>query len=183
MKHGGHGGKLSCPLQFHWQTRCVEEEEEASDDGVGGSVKKPLETSKFWTAVDKQPEVLTLFYAPQMHEHHEPIDTLTDLPKWNQNGEKLMVAALLRPPALQYNKLWCPFSAPCTLRASWPGTRDPNFEDRFRLRSLVMVRPYCTAALFTLNDAIVNTPGILACTQRRMAELLRKSGLLCGRGR
>lgn len=90
--------------------------------------------------------------------------------------KKLVVATcspLLRPPALQYSQLWYPFPAPGTLRGS--GTRDPNLEDRFRVRSHVIGRPYwyCrSAALFTPNDAIVNTPSTLAVAQWKMTEIL-----------
>lgn len=118
------------------QRQCMEGEGRSAR-WCGWQRQKVLEMCKFWNAVDIQPEVLTLFNTPQMHKPHEPIDTLTDLPKWEAKWKK---SWWLRPPALQYSQLWYPFPAPCTLRES--GTRDPNLEDRFRVRSHVIDRRY-----------------------------------------
>ncbi|PNP38896.1 hypothetical protein TGAM01_v205196 [Trichoderma gamsii] len=97
MKHGGAGGKPSWPLQFHCKGNAWKARDEALDNGVGGSVKKSLAACKFWNVVGIQPEVLTLFNTPQVQKPHEPIDTLTDLPKWEANWKKswwLQLAAL-----------------------------------------------------------------------------------------
>jgi hypothetical protein len=88
MKLGGAGGNLSWPLQFHLQSQCMEGEGRSARRWCGWQRQKALETREFWTAVDIQPEVLTLFDAPQTHKPHEPIDTLTDLPKWEVKGQE-----------------------------------------------------------------------------------------------
>ncbi|KAL6910156.1 hypothetical protein GGI43DRAFT_2455 [Trichoderma evansii] len=139
MKHGDDSAKLSSASTAISLAIVVHgrKGKQVLDRGVGGSVKKPLRCASSGLLSTNSLNS-SRRSTPQMHKPQEPINTLTDLPNWEAKRQKgcWLQPSLAAAGFTTSSRIF--FSPMNPERESWPGTREPNHEDRFRVRSHVI---------------------------------------------